>query len=113
MTTFRFPSKSVAVMLGHMTDIAAATPSIVVVSTQRADTVSGFWLVMVSAACAFAGLGLTRNPTLFLAMAAIAAGSLMMGSAAAEVDHRTRRSLRLLQTLGMVCCVTVLLNLFA
>ena len=99
-------------MLGHMTDIAAATPSYAASTVTQSRTVSGVWLVLVSAACAFAGLGLTRNPTLFLAMAAIAAGSLMMGSAAAEVDHRTRRSLRLLQTLGMVCCVTVLLNLF-
>ncbi len=99
-------------MLGHMTDIAAATPSFAGSMATQRQTVSGLWLVLVSAACAFAGLGLTRNPTLFIAMSAIAAGSLMMGRAAVQVDQRTRRSLRLLQTLGMVCCVTVLLNLF-
>jgi hypothetical protein len=96
-----------------MTDIAAAAPSLAESTATQGRTVSGLWLVLVSAACAFAGLGLTRNPTLFLAMAAIAAGSLMMGSATAGVDGRTGRSLRLLQTLGMICCVTVLLNLFS
>jgi hypothetical protein len=104
-------------MLGDMTDLAASAPVQAVPSTRsatgEADVVSGLWLVLVTAACAFGGLGLTRNPSLFVAMVAIAAGSLMMGRAASSVEPHTRRSLRLLQTLGMVCCLTVLLNLFS
>jgi hypothetical protein len=100
-----------------MTDLATAAPTSVVAATRQstcgADPIGGLWFVLVTSACAFGALGLTRNPLLFLAMAAIASGSLMMGRAASGVDHRTRRSLRLLQTLGMVCCLTVVLNLFS
>ncbi|MBI4935545.1 MAG: hypothetical protein HY828_16820 [Actinobacteria bacterium] len=99
-----------------MTDLATTAPA--PVTSNRPDTldtdgVAGLWLVLVTAACAFGVLGLTRSPSLFVAMAAIAAGSLMMGRASMSVEAHTRRSLRLLQTLGMVCCVTVLLNLFS
>jgi hypothetical protein len=108
-------------MLGVMTDLAASAPVQAVSSTSPAtrsatrqtDAIGGLWMVLVTAVCAFGALGVTRNPTLFVAMAAIAGGSLMMGRAVAGVDHRTRRSLRLLQTLGMVCCLTVVLTLFS
>lgn len=102
-------------MLEDMTDLATNAPSSVssATSSTAGEPVVGLWIVLVTAACAFGGLGLTRNPSLFVAMAAITAGSLMMGRAAMSVEPHTRRSLRLLQTLGMVCCLTVLLNLFS
>jgi hypothetical protein len=94
-----------------MTDLAAAATPMVAATTPLRRTVGGNWLVALTAACAFGALGFTRNPTLFVTMVTIAIGSLLMARAASAVDARTRRSLTLLQTLGLVCCLTVLLGL--
>ena len=71
----------------------------------------GFWLVVLTFACAFATLGVSHDPKAFLSMFLVAVGSLIIAIAAPEVDDaETRRSLTLLQSMGLVCCLTVLLT---
>lgn len=73
---------------------------------------SGGVLAGLTLASAFAVYGFSGDLRVMVAMTLIGLGSLVIGAATPSLDDRaTLRSLRLLQVLGFVCCITVIASL--